>query len=71
VRAVPRTFAGQPCLQPTADTYANLVPEASARARDALDGAFAKASAKAKAQAKAAAEDAPGLMCPESAPKAA
>ena len=50
----------------------HLVPEASARARHALDSAFNSALADARAKAKAQASDAPAEgMCPESAPGAA
>ena len=56
-------------IVPAFGRYGHLVPEASARARDALDGAFAEAHARAKARA---ATGAPNQgMCPESAPDAA
>ena len=60
-------WLGHKSITTTVDLYGRLVPEASARARDALDGAFADARAKARAQTGAPAEG----MCPESAPKAA
>jgi hypothetical protein len=57
-------WLGHRSITTTVDLYGHLVPEASARARDALDGAFAEA--RANAQAK----DAPAEgMCPGSAPE--
>jgi len=62
-------WLGHKSITTTVDLYGHLVPEASGRARDALDGAFAAARAKAKKP------DDPGApaegMCPESAPEAA
>lgn len=49
-------WLGHKSITTTVDLYGHLVPEATARARDALDGAFAKARPR---------------VCPESAPKAA
>jgi integrase len=59
-------WLGHKSITTTVDLYGHLVPEASGRARDALDGAFARARAKALAKEKAR-----GGMCPESAPEAA
>jgi integrase len=65
-------WLGHRSITTTVDLYGHLVPEASARARNALDSAFNSALADARAKAKAQANDAPSQgMCPESAPTAA
>jgi integrase len=58
-------WLGHKSITTTVDLYGHLVPEASGRARDALDGAFAAA------REKTGAEEASEGMCPESAPAAA
>lgn len=55
-------WLGHKSITTTVDLYGHLVPEASARARDAIDDAFKTA------RAKRAAREALGAMCPESAP---
>ena len=62
-------WLGHKSITTTVDPYGHLVPEASGRARAALDGAFAVARAQA---AKSANAGAPARgVCPESAPEAA
>jgi len=62
-------WLGHRSISTTVDLYGHLVPEASGRARDALDGAFAAARARSGVQ-PAAGTPLQG-MCPESAPAAA
>jgi hypothetical protein len=62
-------WLGHKSITTTVDLYGHLVPEASGRARAALDGAFAAARAAAKRQPAAGAPS--QRMCPESAPEAA
>jgi len=52
-------WLGHKSITTTVDLYGHLVPEASGRARDALDGAFAAARAKAKKP-----DDVPGSKQP-------
>ena len=66
-RSTPRAWALRGFQYPIVPLH--LVPEASGRARDALDGAFAAARARTSKQ-PAAGAPAEG-MCPESAPEAA
>lgn len=55
-------WLGHKSITTTVDLYGHLVPDASARARDAIDGAFAAA------RRKRAAREALQGVCPESAP---
>jgi Phage integrase family len=52
-------WLGHKSITTTVDLYGHLVPEASARARNALDGAFAAA------RARAAAAPRPGACAPD------
>jgi hypothetical protein len=62
-------WLGHKSITTTVDIYGHLVPEASGRARDAVDGAFAAALARA-GELRAASAPTEG-MCPESASAAA
>lgn len=57
-------WLGHKSITTTVDLYGHLVPEASARARDAIDGAFAAARAKRAKREQEALQ----AMCPQSAP---
>ena len=66
-------WLGHKSITTTVDLYGHLVPEASARARNALDGAFAAARARATAararataaRARATAAPRPGACAPD------